>query len=169
VRLRNLRTPPTLSGTTLTRPANGTARQESDNEIEYLGFRPANVTARQESDNEIEYLGFRPANRNIATTSSQDFSITVTIVAWKEDSHEHTSVKLALQNGQFMMLSMVPEALRTLQLSNVPSLDRYIPEKGWKRILMNTLFKVSNGDIVSLKPSTVQHVKDFKVHASHLY
>ncbi|KAJ3817831.1 hypothetical protein F5880DRAFT_1511458 [Lentinula raphanica] len=151
-------------------PANGTARQESDNEIEYLGFRPANVIARQESDNEIEYLGFRPANRNIATTSSQDFSIIVTIVAWKEDSHEHTSVKLALQNGQFIMLSMmVPEALRTLQLSNVPSLDRYIPEKGWKHILMNTLFKVSDGDVVSLKPSTVQHIKNFKVHASHLY
>ncbi|KAJ3816832.1 hypothetical protein F5880DRAFT_1618880 [Lentinula raphanica] len=139
----------------------------------------SNRTIRPDSDDEVEFLGIRPANRNIqpehvenkneTTSSSPDPSISITLVAWNVDSHEHTTAKLPLQNGQFMMLSIVPEALRTLQLSNVAHLDRYIPGKGWTRILMDTLFKIYDGDVVSLKPSTVQHVNNFEIHASHLY
>ncbi|KAJ3964099.1 hypothetical protein EV361DRAFT_956281, partial [Lentinula raphanica] len=153
----------------------------SDDEVQFIGIRPANSnrTIRPDSDDEVEFLGIRPANRNIqpehvenkneTTSSSPDPSISITLVAWNVDSHEHTTAKLPLQNGQFMMLSMVPEALRTLQLSNVARLDRYIPGKGWTRILMDTLFKIYDGDVVSLKPSTVQHVNNFEIHASHLY
>ncbi|KAJ3819539.1 hypothetical protein F5880DRAFT_1616381 [Lentinula raphanica] len=162
-------------------PANRTPRQSSDDEVQFIGIRPANGnrTIRPDSDDEVEFIGIRPANRNIqpehvennneTTSSSPDPSISITLVAWNVDSHEHTTAKLPLQNGQFMMLSMVPEALRTLQLSNVERLDRYIPGKGWTRILMDTLFRIYDGDVVSLKPSTVQHVNNFEIHASHLY
>ncbi|KAJ3773310.1 hypothetical protein FB446DRAFT_703191 [Lentinula raphanica] len=139
----------------------------SDDEIEFVSFRRANgEVLSQKSTRELTHT---KAQTMVASNSSPpDSSITVVLIAWHADTVLHTTVKLDLQSGQFMMLSMVGDALQLLKINEV-AIDRYITTKGWTRILKNTLFRVQDGDIVSLKPSSLQHVEDFGIHAAHLY
>ncbi|KAJ3765742.1 hypothetical protein FB446DRAFT_794759 [Lentinula raphanica] len=159
-------------------PATGSSSanpvQSDDDEVEFVRFVPANRGARPEhptpgrvKDNVHKSSGgVLPATGTVPTPPN---TIMLTIVAWAANSYKHTMVKLAIESGQFITLNMVSDALRTLQLSNISELDRFIPAKGWNRILRDTLFRARDGDIISLKPSALQVVQNFEVHAAHFY
>ncbi|KAJ3963282.1 hypothetical protein EV361DRAFT_957264 [Lentinula raphanica] len=54
---------------------------------------------------------------------------------------------------------MVSKVLQRLRLDINSDLDRFIPGRGWTPILMNTLFMVKDGDVVSLKSSTTSYIR----------
>ncbi|KAJ3710999.1 hypothetical protein C8R42DRAFT_648420 [Lentinula raphanica] len=160
--------------------SNKGCQHDEDDEVEFVGFlhpsgailpeRPApQVTRRKQSHTA------RKANANAGGNSADPTpvivasSITVNIVAWAADTFKHQAVKLPLASGQYMRLSMVSKVLRRLQLDINGELDRFIPKRGWTPILMDTLFMVQDGDVVSLKSSAVQEIRDFEIQMAHLY
>ncbi|KAJ3816490.1 hypothetical protein F5880DRAFT_1512618, partial [Lentinula raphanica] len=156
-----------LATPTARQAAHGAQLVESDDEVEIVSFRPANGEIQTKKPVRKHTRGKAPDVVAPASPHRESF-ITVVLIAWHADTVLHTAVKLRLQNGDFMVLSMVADALQTLKLNKV-AIDRYITNKGWNRILTDTLFRVQDGDIISLKPSSLQHVKDFGIHAAHLY
>ncbi|KAJ3712072.1 hypothetical protein C8R42DRAFT_728367 [Lentinula raphanica] len=151
------------------------ARRLADDEVEFVGFahpngdvlpeRPARRLAGKLKDAVQGSTGGAGLAKDSGPTPPK--SIMITIIAWAANSYEHTTVKLSVESGHLITLNSVTEALRTLQLSKISDLDRYIPGKGWARILMNTPFRVRDGDIVSLKPSALKVIQNFEIHAPH--
>ncbi|KAJ3767147.1 hypothetical protein FB446DRAFT_350877 [Lentinula raphanica] len=172
-RLAQLMSVPARVGVSASAPS--TCPVDSDDEVEFVGFghpngdvlphRPARRLAGKLKDTAQGSTSGDSLAKNNGPTPPN--SIMITIIAWEANSYKHTTVKLPVESGQFITLNSVPEAIQYLQLSEIPELDRYIPGTGWARILMDTLFKVRDGDAVSLKPSSLQNIQNFDIHVAH--
>ncbi|KAJ3764541.1 hypothetical protein FB446DRAFT_796053, partial [Lentinula raphanica] len=139
---------------------------DDDDEVEFVGFLHPNGAILP--DRPVDQRKPRSASGN-ANTNGGNRTITINIVAWAADTFKHEAVKLPLASGQYMRLSMVSKVLQRLRLDINSDLDRFIPGRGWTPILMNTLFMVKDGDVVSLKSSTVHEIRDFEIQMAHLY
>ncbi|KAJ3834036.1 hypothetical protein F5878DRAFT_645461 [Lentinula raphanica] len=142
--------------------------QSPDDEVEFIGFLHPNGTVQPE----------RPAKARASVGGSSRINqrsarvapiITINIIVWFPDTHNLEAVRLPLASGQYMKLSMVSKVLQKLELDIHEDLDRYTPDKGWNPILLDTLFKVQDGDVLNLKYSAVHDIRNFDIHITHLY
>ncbi|KAJ3752226.1 hypothetical protein EV360DRAFT_75545 [Lentinula raphanica] len=142
--------------------------QSPDDEVEFIGFLHPNGTVQPE----------RPAKARASVGGSSRGNqrsarvapiITINIIVWFTDTYKLEAVRLPLASGQYMKLSMVSKVLQKLDLDILEDLDRYTPTKGWNLILLDTLFKVQDGDVLNLKYSAVHNIRNFDIHITHLY
>ncbi|KAJ3764779.1 hypothetical protein FB446DRAFT_710020, partial [Lentinula raphanica] len=157
----------------------------SDDEVEFIGFghadgairpeRPLRQVSQQNVNARLAVGGRLPVGGSVGGSHSSVVvasSITLIIVVWTRTAYKLQAVKLPLQSGQYMKLSMISKDLRNMCLDFIDidaDLDRYIPNKGqWALILMETLFKVQDGDVVNLKSSAVHDIPNFDIHVAHL-
>ncbi|KAJ3831773.1 hypothetical protein F5878DRAFT_647354 [Lentinula raphanica] len=150
---------------------------DDDDEVEFVGFlhpdgailpdHPAGQVKQNNSSGKTNTTaGSTLVN---PTPSVVMLSITVHIVVWATDIFKHRAVRLPLASGQYMRLSMVSNVLRRLGLDIEGELDRYIRGRGWRPILMNTLFMINDGDVVPLKSSAVRETRDLEIQMEHLF
>ncbi|KAJ3773617.1 hypothetical protein FB446DRAFT_702953 [Lentinula raphanica] len=158
-------TPPPARSNVVVNPGRA---QSPDDEVEFIGFLHPNGTVQPE----------RPAKARASVGGSSRINqrsarvapiITINIIVWFPDTHNLEAVRLPLASGQYMKLSMVSKVLQKLELDIHEDLDRYTPDKGWNPILLDTLFKVQDGDVLNLKYSAVHDIRNFDIHITHLY
>ncbi|KAJ3717397.1 hypothetical protein C8R42DRAFT_677158 [Lentinula raphanica] len=167
---------PTRSVTNrLAPPVTSDRADPSDDEVEFVGFvhadgaiRPNRPLGRVRQQNVKARLSVGGSVGGSPSSVVVASSITLTIVAWTSTTYELQTVELPLQSGQYMKLSMISKVLRNMGLDINADLDRYIPGKEWALILMETLFKVHDGDVVNLKSSAVHNIPNFDIHLVHL-
>ncbi|KAJ3830881.1 hypothetical protein F5878DRAFT_648139, partial [Lentinula raphanica] len=149
--------------------------QSPDDEVEFIGFLHPNGTIQP--DRPAKRKELIKANARGSTGGSSKGNqlsarvipnITINIIAWFTDTYQFQAVRLPLASGQLMKLSMVSKELQRLELDIHDDLDRYIPNKGWGLILLDSLFKVEDGDVLNLKPSAVRNIRNFDIHMPHL-
>ncbi|KAJ3964941.1 hypothetical protein EV361DRAFT_940829 [Lentinula raphanica] len=150
------------------RSVNPGRAQSPDDEVEFIGFLHPNGTVQPERPAKARTSVSGSSRGNQRSARVAPF-ITINIIFWFPDKYELKAVRLPLASGQYMKLSMVSKVLEELELDIHDDLDRYIPNKGWNLILLDTLFKVQDGDVLNLKYSAVHNIRNFDIHITHLY
>ena len=64
---------------------------------------------------------------------------------------------------------MLSDSLRIFGLNEMSNLERFVRDKGWRRISWTTLFPIWDSKLIALKSVSVENIKDWDVQLEHMY
>ncbi|KAJ3994817.1 hypothetical protein F5050DRAFT_1833146 [Lentinula boryana] len=131
----------------------------SPKHISRLGSSPSLRSSLDDSEEEM-------------VTNKNDKFFTLLLVVWtKEDEpYNKTTVQIPSRHGANVCLSdLSNSSIKSVGLTNASCVDRYIPGRGWRKILFDTLFPIHDGDLIALKLSSVGRIKDWDIHVEHMF
>ncbi|KAJ3752172.1 hypothetical protein EV360DRAFT_89004 [Lentinula raphanica] len=109
---------------------------------------------------------------NHAPSKSSGSASVITVMIWSKNNTlaQSIAVELTRHRGPYISLEMISGDLRNLGLTeNGPELERFVADKGWRRIGWSTLFPIYETKIVVLKSVEVDDVKNWELQLYHLY
>ncbi|KAJ3978603.1 hypothetical protein F5890DRAFT_1560039 [Lentinula detonsa] len=131
------------------------------------------------SPKHISRLGSSPSLRSSLNDSGEEIVtnnngkfFTLSLIVWtKEDEpYNKTTVQISRRHGANVCLSdLSNSSIKSVGLTNASCVDRYIPGRGWRKILFDTLFPIHDGDLIALKLSSVGRIKDWDIHLEHMF
>ncbi|KAJ3831955.1 hypothetical protein F5878DRAFT_647186 [Lentinula raphanica] len=114
----------------------------------------------------------RPESSGSGHPESSGPAPAITVITWSKNDTPARSIAIELteNRGPYISLAMISGDLRVLGLTEKgPELERFVSNKGWRRIGWNTLFPIHEVKVVVLKSMEVDDVKDWDLQLEHLY